>query len=170
MHHILRNIRATIWIFIAFGIFSSCSSGLFTYRGAVETQKDRIIALDTGNHPGIWTTNELSITYQYQLTTDLLKIEGNTELFGGFATDFRWIKRLAIYLLFLDKQGIVIDSPLVYSIGTYRAVDMIPMKFERTIPVPEGVCAFSFAYDGELSGTGTDDAIPYSIWHTPSRP
>lgn len=46
---------------------------------------------------------------------------------------------------------------------------MIPMDFERTLTVPEGAWSVSFAYDGQLTGTGTEDMTPYNIWHTPSR-
>lgn len=169
MHPQLRHFSIAFWFVITITTLSSCSSALFTYKGTEETQKDHIIVLDRGDQQGAWKTNELSITYKYHLTDSALKIEGNTDLTGGFATDFRWVKRLAVYLLFLNKQGIVIDSPLIYSIGSCRAIDMIPMMFEKTLPLPEDACAFSFAYDGELAGTGTDDAIPYSIWHSPSR-
>ncbi len=157
-------------IVIAASIFSACSPRMYTYNGAVEIRKDLMIQLDQGRQQGVWKTNELSITYKYQMTPASLKLEGNTELVGGFAIGFSWIRRLTVYLLFLDKQGIVIESPLVYYAGDIRAVDMIPMDFEKNILVPEGACAISFAYDGELTGTGTEDITPYSIWHTPPRP
>ena len=168
MHPRLPHFSIVIWIVITITALPSCSPALFSYKGTEETQKDHIIVLDHGDQQGAWKTNELSITFKYQLTDSALKIEGNTDLTGGFAIDFRWVKRLAVYLLILDKQGTVIDSPLIYAIGSYRSVDMIPMMFEKSIPLPAGACAFSFAYDGELTGTGTDDAVPYSIWHSPS--
>lgn len=45
-----------------------------------------------------------------------MELDGKTELVGGSAIGFSWIKRFVVYLLFLDKQGIVIESPLVYSV------------------------------------------------------
>jgi len=74
-----------------------------------------------------------------------------------------------VYLLFLDDQGIVVENVLIYSAGSYRTNDMIPMEFEKTIPVPEGTRTISFAYDGELTEAGTDDHASYSIWFSPSR-
>jgi hypothetical protein len=99
-----------------------------------------------------------------------MKLTGNTELVGGFAIGFRRIKRLAVNLLFLDKQGLVIESPLIYSAGIDRAIDTLPMDFERTIPVPGGSQAISFAYEGELAESGTEGSTFYNIWDAPSKP
>jgi hypothetical protein len=165
-----RYTKATICITIAAGIISACSPGLFTYKGDKVTQKNRMILLQQGEQQGVWKTDELAVTYQYQMTPDALKLTGCTDLVGGFALGFSVIQRLAVYLLFLDKQGTVIESPLIYSAGMGRAIDTIPMVFERTIPIPEGVQAISFAYEGELTGSGTDDSTFRNIWSSPSRP
>jgi hypothetical protein len=118
----------------------------------------------------VWKTNELSVTYQYQMTPEALKITGTTDLVGGFKLGFSQIHRLSVYLLFLDKQGIVIESPLIYSAGMERSIDTIPMNFERTIPVPEGTQAISFAYDGALTDGGSEDSTSCNIGYSPSKP
>ena len=141
-----------------------CSGSLFTYKGDKVTQKN-LAPLEDGNQQGLWKTNELAITYQYQMTPETLKIAGTTELLGGFAIGFSLIERLAVYLLFLDNQGIVIENVLIYSAGNHRSIDTIPMDFERTIPIHEGARTISFAYEGVLAGSGTE----YSIWSSPSR-
>ncbi|MCX5884278.1 MAG: hypothetical protein NTU74_21540 [Deltaproteobacteria bacterium] len=105
--------------------------------------------------------NELSITYQYQMTPETLKITGTNELVGGFAIGPNIVHRLAVYLLFLDNQGIVIENVLVYA-GDYVGVIPLPMEFERTIPIPEGAKMISFAYDGVVPGE-------YTIGFSPSR-
>ncbi len=97
-----------------------------------------MVLLKEGDQKGVWKTNELAITYQYQMAPETLKISGTTELLGGLVIGFRWIERLAVYLLFLDKQGIVIENALIYSAGNHRSIDTIPMDFETTMPVPEG--------------------------------
>lgn len=165
-----RYIKTTICIIITAGIVSACSPGLFTYKGAKVSQKNRMILLKQGEQQGVWKTNELAITYQYHLTPEVMKLTGNTELVGGFAIGFRRIKRLTVNLLFLDKQGLVIESPLIYSAGIDRAIDTLPMDFERTIPVPEGSQAISFAYEGELAESGTEGSTFYNIWNAPSKP
>jgi hypothetical protein len=160
-----RYLKATICILITAGIFSACSHSLFTYKGDKVTQKNFMVLLKDGDQKGVWKTNELAIKYQYQMTPEALHIAGTTELLGGFSTGFDQIQRLAVYLLFLDNQGIVIESALVYLTANYRMINPIPMNFEKTIPVPEGARTISFAYDGELTGRSG-----YSIGFSPSRP
>ena len=168
----LRNnqfMKATFFLLIAVFTIAACGGKLFTFKGGKITQKNLMFLLQDGNQQGVWKTNELAIKYQYQLTSETLKIAGTTELLGGFATGFSWIKHFAVYLLFLDGQGIVVENILIYSAGSYRSIDTIPMEFEKTIPVPEGTRTISFAYDGELTEAGADDHASYSIWFSPSR-
>ncbi len=161
-----RYIKATIFIMIATSIVSACSPRLFTYRGSKVTQKNLMVLLKDGDQKGVWKTNELAIKYQYQMTPETLEIAGTTELLGGFAIGFEQIQRLAIYLLFLDNQGIVIENAPVYLTANYRNINTIPMDFKKTIPIPDGTRTISFAYDGELTGLGGG----YSIGFSPSRP
>jgi hypothetical protein len=164
-----RYIKAVICIMITVSLISACSPGLFTYKGAKETRMNRTILLKPGEQQGVWKTDELSVTYHYQMAPEALTISGTTDLVGGFNLGFRWIKQLAVYLLFLDKQGIVIESPLIFS-AMDHSVDTIPMNFERTIPVPEGTHAISFAYDGELTDRGSEESTSVNIWNSPTRP
>jgi hypothetical protein len=41
----------------------------------------------------------------------------------------------------------VIEDTLVYSGENSRRIIMIPMDFDKTIPLPEGTMAVSFAFD-----------------------
>ena len=127
-----------------------------------------MVQLKDGNQQGLWKTNELAIKYQYQMTPETLKIAGTIELVGGFATGFSYITHLAVYLLFLDNQGIVIENALIYA-GENNLSIPIPMLFEKTIPIPEGAQTISFAYDGELADSGHNGGAAYNIWLSPSR-
>ena len=158
----VRFIKVAFLLVIAAFTIAGCGGRLFTYKGDKVTQKDLMILLKDGNQQGVWKTNELAIKYQYQMTPETLKIAGSNELVGGFAIGFNYVNHLAVYLLFLDYQGIVIENVLIYSAGNHRSIDTIPMDFERTIPIPEGARTISFAYDGVLDGE-------YDIWFSPSR-
>lgn len=157
-----------IFMFVAFTI-TGCGGNMFTYKGDKVTRENLMVQLQDGDQQGEWKTNELAVKYQYQMTPEILKIDGTVELVGGFATGFSQIGRLAVYLLFLDNQGIVIENELIYSAGNYQSSNMFPMAFERKITVPEGVRKISFAYDGKLvDAGGNDDATSYDIWFSPS--
>jgi hypothetical protein len=160
----VRFIKVTLLLMTAVFTIAGCGGRLFTYKGDKVTRKDLMVLLKDGNQQGLWKTNELAIKYQYQMTPETLKIAGTTELAGGF----RQIQHLAIYLLFLDNQGIVIENVLIYSIGNRHSTDMVPMIFDRTIPLPERTRTISFAYDGELVDSGYG-LTTYNIWFSPSR-
>ena len=164
----VRFIKAVFLLGIAAVIISGCGGRLFTYKGDKVTQQNLMVVLKDGNQQGEWKTNELAIKYQYQMTPETLKIAGTIELVGGFATGFSYITHLAVYLLFLDNQGIVIENALIYA-GENNISIPIPMGFERTIPIPEGAQTISFAYDGELADSGQDGGAAYNIWLSPSR-
>jgi hypothetical protein len=161
-------IKASLIFILSAAFISGCGGNLFTYKGDRVTREDLISKLEDGNQKGVWKTNELAITYQYQKTPETLKISGSVELVGGFAIGFRQIERLAVFLLFLDNQGTVIENSLIYAVGNHHSIDMIPMLFEKTIPVPDGTKTISFAYDGLLMDSGDDGSTGYSIGFSPS--
>lgn len=157
-----QSIKAFLILMFAAFILVGCGGRLFTYKGDKVTQKDLIVQLVDGDQQGAWQTNELLINYQYQSKPDTFKILGTVELVGGFAIGFNYIGDLSVNLLFLDNQGIVMGDDIIYSSGSHYSTNMIPMIFEKTISVPQGANAISFAYKGELGGR-------YNIWFSPSR-
>jgi hypothetical protein len=156
-------------ILMAAWTIAGCGASLFTYNGSRVTQKNFMVLLKDGDQQGVWKTNELAVTYQYEMTPGAMKISGSTELLGGFAIGFSWIKSLAVYVLFLDNQGVVMENALIYSTRYRRSSDALPMEFEASLPIPAGVQTISFAYEGELMGSGVMDQTTYSIWFSPSR-
>jgi hypothetical protein len=167
----LRGVRFITVVFllvIAAFTIAGCGGRLFTYKGDKVTQQDLMVVLKDGNQQGEWKTNALAIKYQYRMTPETLKIAGTTELVGGFAIGLSYITHLAVYLLFLDNQGIVIENALIYA-GENNLSILIPMGFEKTIPIPEGAKTISFAYDGDLADSGHDGGAAYNIWFSPSR-
>ncbi|MBI5590859.1 MAG: hypothetical protein HY881_10290 [Deltaproteobacteria bacterium] len=163
----VRFIKLTFLLMIAAITIAGCGGRLFTYKGDKVTQQNLIIVLKDGNQQGVWKTNELAIKYQYQMTPETLKFTGTVELVGGFAIGFNYVNHLAVYLLFLDNQGVVLENALIYA-GENNLSIPIPMGFERTIPIPEGAQSISFAYDGELMDLKNHDTTTYNIWLSPS--
>ena len=147
------RIQAFFCTVIALTMLTGCIGTLFSYRGAVVAQPDNRFAFKESDQQAVWKTNELAVTYQYRKTSASLKISGNVKLLGGFATGFNAMKYLNVNLLFLDRQGAVIENALIFSAGAGR-------RFEKTIPVPDGTDSFSFAYDGLLvAAEGCVDSV-----------
>ncbi len=102
-----------------------------------------MIRLQDGNQQGVWRKNEVEITYRYQNASQTLKVSGTAGLIGGN----KYFSHLAVYLLYLDEQGTVIQDTLVYSGENSRRIVAPYMDFEKSIPIPQGALAISFAYD-----------------------
>ena len=162
-----RFLQMYLLIITAVFTLAGCNGRLFTYKGATITQANHIIRLQAGDQRGIWKTNELAIDYHYQMRPESLKISGTVKLVGGFALGFSSINRLNVQLLFLDNQGTVTDNVVIYSAEGHRPVDLTPMNFDETIPIPPDSKAISFTYDGELMDGG-NDATFIDIWSFPS--
>ena len=110
--------------------------------------------LQNGDQEGEWRTNELAIKYKYKMTPESLDISGTAELIGGLYSGFGLIDRLEVYLLFLDSQGVVMESVALSSFGRLTT-GSIPMVFESNLPIPEGARTITFAYEGVLKGVSS---------------
>ena len=141
-----RFITVSLILFFAALTIAGCGERRFSYPGGKVTQQHLMVQLKDGNQQGVWKADALAIKYQYRMTPETLKISGTVEPVGGFAIGFNYISHIAVYLLFLDTQGNVIENRLVYS-GENNLSIPIPMGFERTIPIPGGARTISFYYD-----------------------
>ncbi len=157
----VRFIKMAFLLMIAAVAVAGCAERTVTFRGDKVTQQNYMIPLKEGNQQGEWKTNEVAIKFQYRMTPETLKIDGTVGLVGGFDIGFNYINNFAVNLLFVDDQGNVIGSTLVYA-GDNNLSIPIPMRFGSTIPIPGGAQQISFSYRGELSGDST-----YSIWFSP---
>ena len=144
-------------MFAAALMLFGCQAHLLSYQGAQITRQNDIIPLPAEKATkGIWKTNELSVDYTGQSSSQMLRIAGVVKLVGGFAVGFNAIDRLAVQVLFLDDQGTVLADAVLYSIQGTTPSDLTPLRFDRSFPIPASTRAISFAYDGELSdGAGT---------------
>lgn len=165
---IRHSIQDSVILIVVLFLLTSCSSRFFSYKGAVVTQKDQMIPLQETDRQGVWKTNELAVNYHYWMTPEALKISGTIKLLGGFAVGFSSIHRLSVQLLFLDSHGVVIENAALFSAESDRSMDITPMKFERTITVPQETRYISFTYDGVLVD-GSTDSTSVNIGNSPSR-
>jgi hypothetical protein len=139
----IQLIKAMFILILTAFTLLGCRGKLFSYNGDKVTQQDRMVQLKDGDQTGEWKTSELEIKYQYHMFPETLKVAGSIVLVGGI----RYFSHLAVYLLYLDNEGIVIENSLIYAGENYRPIVTLPMDFEKKIPIPGGVRTISFAYD-----------------------
>lgn len=164
MHFRRVQVKMALFIFMFAAVtITGCGGNMLTYKGDKVNQQKFIVQLQEGNQQGVWKTNDLAVKYQYQMTPEKLKIDGTIEMVGGITTGFKYIKNLSVNLLLLDNQGNLIGNSRV-NLGSIDLTIPIPIRFERTIPIPGGVQTISFAYDGTFTtGSGGGDNRDFSF-------
>jgi len=148
-------------------MLTGCIGTLFSYKGAVVAQKKNRFAFQEGEQQAEWKTNELGLTYQYQKTDGTLKISGTIKPLGGLEFGFTIARSVVFNILFLDKQGTVINTSILFSTGDNYAITDVPISFVRTIPVPDGTDTYSFAYSGALANSGVNASTTCNIDYFP---
>lgn len=148
-------INRYVYLFASVFLFVGCQAHVLSYQGAKVTRPKDIISLPgQSSVQGSWKTDELSVHYTWQTSGETLTMTGTVALVGGFAVGFNVIDRLAVQVLFVDGDGTVLADNVLYSVQTVTAANMVPLRFNRTFPVPAGTTGIAFAYDGELSDGG----------------
>ena len=163
----MRYILAIFSIAIVLTELTGCAGTLFSYRGKVVAEPKNRFAFKEGDQQAIWDTGDLALNYRYQKSADSLKISGTVELSSGMLTNFSTAKYLDINLLFLDKQGTVIQNMLLFSAGDHYEFTSVRPSFEQTIPVPDGSDSFSFAYNGVLMDGKTMSTEEFTVGYFP---
>lgn len=96
---------------------------------------------------GTWQTFDIAITYSARPSANNLEISGSAKLSQHYQQMYDKVKRLEIYLFFLNRDLEVLRTvELTTSLfaSTYQQID-----FSRTLPRPAGTEAISFGYRGE---------------------
>jgi len=104
-------------------------------------------------------TNDMTITYQYRVAGNRLKVWGTSEV------RFESINELVFHLYFLDERDTVIGIHDFYSFLNHS--DFMELKdntrqFHRDFTVPEGAVAFALGYDGVTGRNQEADGISFS--------
>jgi hypothetical protein len=95
---------------------------------------------------------ETIINYDYIRTGEALKISGQAALTERYPLNYSRLRRLDVYLFFLDKNSRVLETVQLARAMTGSLEEIL--KFDNVLRVPEGAVAISFGYDGEVTGTG----------------
>jgi hypothetical protein len=136
-------IKWLVVIMVSAGYLTGCGGNIFSYKGGKITQDALMIRLQDGDQQGVWRKNEIEIVYRYHNESQSLKLSGTPALITGN----KYFNHLAIYALFLDEHGTVMEDVLMYAGENARRIIPPPMDFNKTLPIPSGAMAISFAYD-----------------------
>lgn len=156
------------WILItllaALLILPGCQSTSSFYFGK-QVDPEHVIPLPGGVENDKWSTFDLTITYSYTEDENIYNVNGQVELSDHYRMNYTSLRRLDVYLLFLDNHSTVLETARLASSYTHDLEASIP--FTVRLPIPKNAVAFSFAYDGDAKDSDGKKGSVYSFWHLP---
>jgi len=132
------------WYFVLISLVSivACQSSLFSYRGRTVEPDRRIDLLEGGPHEGSWHTFDLTIEYQYEKKADKLQLSGVAELSDHYKYNYETLDHFYLTVFFLDIEGKVLDSKLVYNaISSYLDDEFY---FKKNLEIPSNAVSITF--------------------------
>ncbi len=98
---------------------------------------------------GTWQTFDLTIRYSVRKHADSLDISGHAELGEHYQTLYTRLKRLDVYLFFLNSDAQVLET-VALSSGLSSDINQ-QMRFNHSLRLPPGTTDISFGYRGEVT-------------------
>jgi hypothetical protein len=105
-----------------------------------------------------WSTADLSIHYMAAPAGDLMDINGFVE-FSSNLGKFPTLNYFRIYIHFIDAQGIILETRLLWSVASNSEARFVRWSFQRQFPLPAGAQAVGFSYRGSVSEGGGDGSF-----------
>lgn len=118
-----------------------------------------------------WRAKDLDVHYKAVRTGDGLEISGFIE-FGSNLGKFPLINYFRIHLHFIDADGRVLDSKLLWATGRQTETRFVRWTFQRQWPIPPGAAAMGFSYRGAATEAGGDSKFGMSKtgWEVEQQP
>lgn len=156
-----------IVIAMVVGLFSSCMGTMPRAREKRVKQANQI-DLVKANHEvhGVWNSNDLSLSYHYLVSDQTLKINADITL-ATKLTHFSVMDRLRIWLHFVNSEGRVLESRVIYTSPYRKSISMLNLGFRRSFPMPPNSVAMAFTYAGKVSegSRDKDGGISWDFWN-----
>ncbi len=100
-----------------------------------------------------WKAKDLDIRYRAVQAGDNFEISGFID-FGSNLGKFPMVGYFRVYLHFLDAQGVVLETHLLWSPGINQEARFVRWTFERQWPLPPDAVAVGFSYQGGAAEAG----------------
>jgi hypothetical protein len=155
-----------IFIILVTALLSGCAGTMTGSRqhpvgpdNQIQLERDREVT-------DFWTGRDLTLSYQYHLTGQTLRISG-TIILAKHLTHYTVMDHLRLHLYFVDAGGRTMSQVPVYTAPFRRWIPLLNLNFNRMITLPPGAEALAFTYDGKVSdGVGNDDGgISWNFWN-----
>ncbi len=103
-----------------------------------------------------WQGKDLTIHYMALPAGSAVDINGFVE-FDTNLGKFERINRFRVYIHFIDAQGIILETRLLWSATANIDASFVRWTFQRQWPLPPGAQAIGFSYNGSVSAIGSTE-------------
>ena len=127
-------------------VASGCVETAMMYRGNTVSSVPVVALEENGPNAGTWETFDLTIEYDYAQDGNVLEITGEVALNQHYQLTYDHLRRLYIYMFFVDENSQVLETFSFVGIMTGSTEDRL--RVSRSYVVPTGAVGISFGYEG----------------------
>jgi hypothetical protein len=151
-------------ILIALLVLSGCQSTSPFYTGK-QVAPEQVTPVFGEAEKDKWSTFDLTITYNFNNESNNFNIDGQIELSDHYRMNYNSLRRLELYLLFLDSNSQVVEATKIFNNRSEYLDDTL--TFTGSLVIPKDSVAFSFAYEGTVMSGDRKRKSPTFFWHRP---
>ncbi len=150
---IVSDIRRKTALLLASLALAACAAASAPHIGKTARPENRVPLSDLPPTESTWAAKDLKLHYLAARAGANLQISGFVE-FNSNLAKYPVINTFRVYLHYLDTDGLVMDSKLLWATGRNSESRFVRWTFEQQWPLPPDAAAVGFSYRGGASEAG----------------
>jgi len=142
-----------------------CTSFSSNYKGLVVPSKNLILLQKEGSHNGKWQAEDISVSYHYTRSVDVLKISGRIDFADSLKGNFTRLEDFDLWIYFVNSENKIVGNTGTSPFTAFNEIEAAP--FEKIVELPADTQAMVFAYSGRASDVGGEGELHHTFWKTP---
>ena len=144
----LRKARLLWLVCLLAFVASGCVATEMLYRGNTVSAVPVLALQEDGLNAGVWETFDLIIEYEYSQAGNVMEITGDVSLTQHYQITYDRLRRLSVYLFFVDENSQVLETLSFVNIMTGSTEERL--RLSRRYNIPAGAVGISFGYKGSV--------------------
>ncbi len=132
-----------------------CAGLTPSYEGTSARPDNRLALAAIEGTPQVWQTRDVALHFTAGLEQETLVIDGRVKRLGPIK-NFGQIDDFRVSIHFVDAEGIILDSRLLWAAGVGGDAFLVRWTFSRRYTLPPQASAIGFSYRGSFSEIGED--------------
>ena len=160
------------WLLLSLlcAVIIGCAGLETSYEGTPAHPDNRYPLATREGGPAAWQAKDMALHYESFVKNGALEIKGTVERLNTIK-NFSVINYFRVSIHFLDGEGVILGSHLLWSAGSRVDETFVRWTFEKQFPLPAGATAVGFSYRGGFSdGGGGDSGSAQTGWEVWARP